>query len=101
MVVPPIGERPHQPISFRFPQREFNKPEDRGSEPVNRQTRVHSKPNGFPNGLGYTIMRKAFILFIVSKHTQKKLLEVSDLEETHGFPLSLTPQEYIVLNKLP
>ena len=21
--VPPIGERPHQPISFRFPQREF------------------------------------------------------------------------------
>ena len=27
-------------------------------------------------------MRIAFILFIVSKHTQKKLLEVSDLEET-------------------
>ena len=23
--VPPIGERPHQPISFRFPQREFGK----------------------------------------------------------------------------
>ena len=22
--VPPIGERPHQPISFRFPQREFD-----------------------------------------------------------------------------
>ena len=41
--VPPIGERPHQPISFRFPQRELGKKLD-SDHATSRQTRVYSKP---------------------------------------------------------
>jgi len=37
--VPPIGERPHQPITFHFPQREF------GQKTVTKLTLIHSKPN--------------------------------------------------------
>ena len=82
--VPPIGERPHQPISFHFPQREFGKKTvtNFGKRAFIGQAKWFSK---WP-WLHYNEDSDSVYSFrCIKAYSQKKLLEVSDLEETYVY----------------
>ena len=75
--VPPIGVRPHQPISFRFPQREF------GQKTVTKRSFQAKWFSEWP-WLHYNEDSDSIYRFhCIKAYSQNKLLGVSNLEKTY------------------
>ena len=78
--VPPIGERPHQPISFRFPQQEF------GQKTVTKRSFQAKWFSKWP-WLHYSYnedSNSVYCFHCIKAYSQNKLLGcVSNLEKTY------------------